>query len=90
MSTYKNFSEKQVELILHRALADYPDICKCEKCLNDMAALVLNSVKPKYFVSEAGGIYTSALNEINKEEEIYILSKVVLAIETVSKNPKHE
>lgn len=90
MSSYKNYSENQVEHILKRALAEYPEVCKCEKCLNDMAALILNSVKPKYAVSETGGIYICALNEINKEEEVYILSKAIQAIETVSKNPKHQ
>ncbi|MDU1412129.1 MAG: late competence development ComFB family protein [Clostridium sp.] len=89
MHSYKNFAEDQVLAILKRTLKDYPDICTCEKCLDDMAALVLNSVKPKYVVSETGKIYTSALNEVNKQEEIFILSQVIQAIETVSKNPRH-
>ncbi len=89
MHSYKNFAEEQVSVILNRVLKDYPDVCKCQKCLDDMTALVLNSVKPKYVVSEAGKIYTSALNEINRDEEVFILAQVVQAIETVSKNPRH-
>lgn len=89
MHSYKNFAEEQVSVILNRVLKDYPDVCKCQKCLDDMTALVLNSVKPKYVVSEAGKIYTSALNEVNRDEEVFILAQVVQAIETVSKNPRH-
>ena len=89
MPAYKNYSETQVESILKRALKDYPDVCTCRKCLDDMAALVLNCVKPKYVVSETGEIYTSALNEIDKEEEVSILTQAIHAIETVSHNPRH-
>jgi len=89
MPPYKNYAEDQVEYILKSVLKDYPNICTCQKCLDDMSALALNSIKPKYVVSEEGKIYTTALNEIDKQEEISITAQVIRAVEKVSANPKH-
>lgn len=89
MYSFKNFSEDIVHKILFQVLENYPDICKCDKCIADMMALSLNCVKPKYVVSEVGEIYTKALNEIDKQELISITACVVTAVETVSKNLKH-
>ncbi len=89
MTSYKNYAEIQVENTLKSVLKEYKNICTCKKCVSDMTALALNSVKPKYVVSETGKIYASALSEINKEENISIIAEVIKAVETVSKNPKH-
>ncbi len=90
MPPYKNYAENQVEHILKSVLKDYPNICTCKKCLDDMSALALNSIKPKYVVSEAGKIYTTALNEIDKQEGVSITTQVIKSVETVSANPKHD
>lgn len=89
MPPYKNFAEDQVEHVLKSVLKDYPSVCTCKKCLDDMSALALNSIKPKYVVSEVGKIYTSALNEIDKQEVISITAQVIRAVEIVSANPRH-
>jgi len=90
MPSYKNYAETQVENVLKRVLKDYTNICTCDKCISDISALALNSIKPKYVVSESGKIYTSALNEIDKQEGVTITAQVIKAVEIVSANPQHE
>ncbi|MCY6371419.1 late competence development ComFB family protein [Clostridium ganghwense] len=90
MYKLKNYSEELVDQLLPKTLKDYKDICKCEKCILDIKAYALNSITPKYIVTDQGEIYTRALNEINKQETINIIKSITKAIEVVSKNPKHE
>lgn len=89
MYKLRNYSEEAVDNILAKILNEYGDICKCEKCILDIKAYSLNSIKPKYVVSEKGEIYTRAFNEIDKQEIINITEAIMTAIDIVSKNPKH-
>lgn len=89
MPSYENYAEIQVKNTLKNVLKQYPNICTCKKCINDMSALALNSVKPKYVVSETGKIYACALSEINKQECVSITAEVIKAVEIVSSNPRH-
>lgn len=86
---YKNYSEELVKEMLSKILDDYPTICKCDKCIADIMTLSLNSVKPKYVLTEKGMIYTKALNEIDKQEKISIAASIIKSIEKVSSNPNH-
>ena len=89
MYNLKNFSETEVSILLEEILQKYDNICKCEKCKLDIKALALNSLSTKYIVSEQGEIYTKALNEIDKQEQINVIMAITKAIEKVSANPKH-
>ncbi|MCY6354628.1 late competence development ComFB family protein [Clostridium sp. ZS2-4] len=89
MYSLKNYSEELVDQLLPRTLQSYNNICKCKKCTLDIKAYALNSIKPKYVVSEQGEIYTRVLNEINKQEMINIVESIMRAIEVISKNPRH-
>lgn len=89
MSLYKNYSEEIVYKILLEVLQNYPNVCKCDKCIADMMACALNHVKPKYVVNDQGKIYISALYEINKQEKISITAIVIYAVEKISANPMH-
>lgn len=65
------------------------EICMCNDCLLDMAAIALNSVKPLYRVSLLGSIYAS----LAMDEESYAASireAVTKAIDKVRKNPSHD
>lgn len=85
----RNFSEETVDNLLDRILSQYEGICKCDKCKLDIKAYALNSLKPKYIVSDQGEIYTRAINEIDKQEVIDITEYIMKGIDIVSKNPKH-
>lgn len=90
MFKLRNYSEELVDQLLPKTLQSYNNICKCDKCILDIKAYALNSIKPKYVVTDQGEIYTRVLNEINKQEIINIVESIMKAIEIVSKNPKHE
>lgn len=63
------------------------DICRCQDCILDMAALALNSMKPLYRVSLMGRIYASVLQE--SEEKDRARTAVNQAIKKISLNPSH-
>ncbi len=89
MYNLKNFSETEVNILLEEILLRYDTICKCEKCKLDIKALALNALSTKYIVSEQGEMYTTALNEVNKQEQINVVMAITKAITIVSANPKH-
>jgi competence protein ComFB len=84
-----NMAEKIVLDELRRQLDGYKfDICKCNDCVVDMAAMALNSVKPLYRCSLLGELYTAAA----VKDETYansVQEAVKSAIEKVSLNPGH-
>jgi competence protein ComFB len=86
----KNEAEKLVLDELVRQLESVEgEICVCNECVVDMAAMALNAVKPYYRFSLLGSLYAAqAMNE-----ESYALSvreAVSSAIEKVRKNPSHD
>lgn len=84
----KNYMEHIVEDTLPLLIDKYPDICKCEKCIDDIKAIALNNLKPLYVVTEKGTIY-SKVKELGFQFRTDVISELTQAIEVVSKNPKH-
>ena len=85
----ENEAEKLVFNELEQQLAVYDDeICRCNECVMDMAAMALNVVKPLYRVSLLGTLYAAgAMND-----EVYAQSvreAVSNAIKKVGENPAH-
>jgi len=73
----------------HQLDSEYnADICKCEECVLDMAALALNKISPMYRVSLMGTLYAHSLQDTEYAEEV---RKVVReAVTKVAKNPSHD
>jgi competence protein ComFB len=86
----KNESETHVFNELAVQLEAYPhEVCRCNDCIGDMAAIALNKVAPKYRWSLLGSLYTASA----MDDEVYrtgIESAVREAIETVRIHPSHE
>jgi competence protein ComFB len=87
----KNESEKLVIEELERQVGALKDdeVCRCNTCIVDMAAMALNMVKPLYRVSLLGTQYVSRA----MEEKMYadsLKKGVTKAIEKVRKNPAHD
>ncbi|MDR0662833.1 MAG: late competence development ComFB family protein [Spirochaetaceae bacterium] len=64
------------------------DVCRCNDCVVDMAAMALNMVKPLYRCSLLGELYTAEA----KNDTAYLKSieeAVGLAIDRVCSNPGH-
>jgi competence protein ComFB len=85
-----NEAENLVKDELGRQLASREgDICLCNDCVLDMAAMALNSVKPLYRVSLLGTLYAStAIYEESYAADIR--NAVAQAIEKIRKNPSHD
>jgi competence protein ComFB len=74
--------EKQLET--HEA-----DLCRCNDCIVDMAAMALNSIKPLYRFSLLGTLYAAqAMSEQSYAESVR--KAVTMAIDKVSANPAHD
>jgi competence protein ComFB len=85
-----NEAEKLVLTELGSQLESYPgEICTCNECVVDMAAMALNTVKPLYRFSLLGSLYAAqAMNE--QEYAANIRNAVSSAIEKIRKNPSHD
>jgi competence protein ComFB len=85
-----NEAEKLVLNELGRQLEAYPgEICTCNECVVDMAAMALNSVKPLYRFSLLGSLYVA--QAVNEESYAAGLREAVSsAIEKVRENPSHD
>jgi len=85
----KNYVEQVVEEILSDILKEYTDICKCERCINDIKCITLNNLKPSYFDSEIGGMYLK-LKSLHAQYKTDVILESTKAIKIVSQNVKHD
>lgn len=86
---FKNYMEDLVEEMLPVVLEEYKDICKCEKCTNDMKAIALNNLKPLYFSTEEGNLYLKT-KKLNTQFRADVIRQLTKAVQIVSKNPSHD
>ncbi|MTI48208.1 MAG: competence protein ComFB [Firmicutes bacterium] len=84
-----NYMENTVFHVLNNLLLKRNDICTCEKCRMDIAAIALNNLPTRYVVTEKGELYTK-LNEMEIQFEADIIKELVRAIEKVSRATKHD
>lgn len=63
------------------------EICRCEDCILDVAALALNNVSPMYRVSLLGRLYAGSVDEGRYAEKVRVA--VHSAIEKIKANPSH-
>ncbi|MCL1837331.1 MAG: late competence development ComFB family protein [Treponema sp.] len=81
------------QLVLHeleiQLEAQQEEICRCNECIVDMAAVALNTVKPLYRFSLLGSQYAAqAMNEQAYADSVQ--QAVSQAIAKVSENPAHD
>ncbi|MDR1470127.1 MAG: late competence development ComFB family protein [Spirochaetaceae bacterium] len=86
----KNESETHVFNELAAQLEAVPqEVCRCNDCIGDMAAIALNRVVPKYRWSLLGGLYTaSAMNDEKYRTSVEKAVREAIAI--VRNNPSHD
>lgn len=85
----QNYMESIVDLLLPAIVKEYKDICKCERCLEDIKAITLNHLKPVYIATEKGYVY-SKIVELEVQFRADVIQEIVKAIITVSRNPRHD
>jgi len=69
-------------------LKDIEGICKCEDCIDDIAALALNKLPPHYIKTEKGEMY-SKLDEMQAQFRVDVIAAIMEAVRIVSNNPSH-
>ncbi len=87
MAVLKNYMEEVVFSQLQEVLEDI-NACTCEKCTLDIAAIALNDLPPKYFVTEKGELY-SKVNSLRQQFEVDILAAIIKAAVIVKRKPRH-
>jgi competence protein ComFB len=86
----KNEAENMVFTELEEQLASYPgEICRCNECVVDMAAISLNSIRPLYRFSLLGTLYAAQVTN-EAEYRNSIKQAVSRAVEKVRRNPAHD
>jgi competence protein ComFB len=78
-----------IEELMPNILEKYEEICKCEICIDDIRAIALNNLKPRYVTTKRGCLYEKT-HLFEKQFLTDVTSKITEAIEKVSKNPKHD
>ncbi len=84
----KNYMEDLVWQTLDEILAERPQICHCDHCRCDIAAIALNALPPKYVVSSKGETFTR-VHMLEVQFSTDIITAISRAIEVVRNNPSH-
>ncbi len=84
----KNYMEKLVFLKIDQILK-MQGLCGCERCRLDIAAIALNILPPRYYVTDLGGVYSKA-KSFSTQSETDVVTAVLQGIEVVTKNPRHD
>ena len=87
MYNLKNYMEEVVHRLLDDVIVDI-DVCKCEKCRLDIAAIALNNLPGKYFVTEKGELF-SKINSLFTQFEVDAVAAITKAALVVNQNPLH-
>jgi len=87
-----NYPELAVQELIDEVLKEYaqnnPHTCNCERCKNDIMALALNNLPPKYVVTDHGNILTKAIyDQVGGKAQV--VAALTAAIQKVQKNPRH-
>lgn len=88
--TIYNFMEVEVRYNLKNVLNKYPNSCKCERCINDILAITLNNLPPKYISRPMGEVSSKLISQLEGQFTADILRELTKAAEIVTKNPKHD
>ena len=85
----KNEAERLVQEELGRQLESYEEeICICNDCVADMAAMALNTVKPLYRYTLLGTLWASSARS-DAAYDASVREAVSNAIEKIRLNPSH-
>lgn len=88
MAQIKNYMEVIVFNLMSEVLPDI-NVCRCEKCRLDIAAIALDDLPPKYIVTEKGELYTK-IDALQQQFEVDVISAITKAAVLVKRNPRHD
>lgn len=88
MYNLKNYTEIMIDNNMESILENYTDICKCKKCRLDIKAIALNSLAPRYAVTQIGEVYRK-LDELDRQMKVDTIKAITNAVEKVKNNTRH-
>ncbi|GIN85274.1 ComF operon protein 2 [Heyndrickxia sporothermodurans] len=81
-----------MEEIVRNALAEHKDqlqlSCTCERCMDDVLAISLNRLQPRYIVNEETSPFVRASYTADRQGAANIISTVFQAAKIVSENKR--
>ena len=83
-----NIMEEYVKGEVRTAMKEI-DMCQCDKCFNDVCAIVLNQVPPMYVTTPKGELLAK-IGTMKRPQEIDMTLKVALACKMVNQRPLHD
>lgn len=84
-----NTMESAVATQLCDLKMNFPNACFCDRCQQDIMAVALNSLPPRYVVSEEGEVY-ARIAELRQQYHADIIVALIEAIDKVQKHPRHD
>jgi len=87
MKRLRNYTEEAVTLYMERWF-EKADVCHCEICRLDVMAIMLNSLKPKYVVTDTGALYAQ-LDDFDPQYKIDFMTIMSQAAMVVKNGPRH-
>lgn len=85
----RNLMEDVVKDTINKLLSEDENICHCDKCKLDIAAIALNNLKPKYVVTEKGHLY-GKVDTMNYQFDADLIKEITKAMQIVKKQPHHD
>lgn len=84
---YRNVMEALVEAKVDRLWKNHTG-CTCAQCREDVIALALNNLPPKYVVSHAGALFVKVA-QLENNHEVEITRQVAAAMKVIGEAPHH-
>lgn len=70
------------------SIMEESNMCTCDRCTNDVVALALNKIPPRYVVTQKGKLY-ARINACLPQYQADLLEAIVSACKTVKANTRH-
>lgn len=83
----RNYMQDIIDNEIDDILKDV-EMCKCDICMDDVKAIALNNLKPKYYSTHLGEVYNKT-SQLSIEFRVGIIKELLIASEIVKINFKH-
>jgi len=88
MRQLTNYTEETVNRYLDKWLKE-ADVCQCDDCRLDITAIMLNSLPPKYVVTEKGALWAQMDDDFDPQHRIDFMTILTKAVKIVNNSPRH-
>jgi hypothetical protein len=81
-----NYNEVELLVLMHELYAADASLCRCTTCTEDVYALTLNKVAPRYIQASSVRMYTAG---VAKQAQLELRAAMMEAISKVKASPNH-